>query len=220
TPAGGTFSGSAGLIINASTGAVNLTQTPVGTYTVSYTSPGTCSATTTTPLTVLPPQSVALVFNGTDFCKAGGPTPTPTAVPAGGTFSGSVGLLINTSTGAIDLLGTPNGTYTVTYTSTGQCPASATARLTIKGNPPPVYPNVLTPNGDKLNDQLVLKIADVQNYSLQVFNRWGRQVYEGNNATQGWDPGTNSAGMYYYLVQYNDCAGQLRVARNWVEVVK
>ena len=219
SPTGGTFGGPTGLVINATTGAVDLAQTPAGTYAVTYTSPGTCSATATTSLTVLPAPTVSLSFGGTTFCKAGS-APTATATPAGGTFSSTTGLVINTATGAVDLAASTNGTYTVTYTSAGPCVGTASARVTIQGSAAPVYPNVLTPNGDKLNDELKLKIADVQNYSLQVFNRWGRRVYEGHSATEGWNPSDNSAGTYYYQVEYTDCAGRAQMARNWIEVIK
>ena len=219
TPTGGTFSGSAGLVINATTGVVNLTTTPAGTYTVSYTSPGSCSATTTAPITVTPQQAVSLSFGGTDFCKAGA-NPTAVATPAGGSFASTTGLSINSTTGVVDLNASTNGTYTVTYTSTGLCGGQAVARITVKGNAVPTYPNVLTPNGDGLNDVLRLYIADVQNYSLQVFSRWGRRVYEGHSATEGWSAADNSAGTYFYLVEYTDCAGRAQSTRNWIEVVK
>ena len=219
SPAGGTFTTSAGMTINATTGAIDLAQTPAGTYTVSYTSPGTCSATATTTLTILPTPTVALSFGGTTFCKAGA-APTATASPAGGSFSSTPGLVINSTTGAVDLAASTNGTYTVSYTSTGPCVATASARVTIQGSSAPVYPNVLTPNGDQLNDELKFKVADVQNYSLQVFNRWGRRVYEGHNATEGWNPADNSAGTYYYQVEYTDCAGRAQMAHNWIEVIK
>jgi gliding motility-associated-like protein len=219
SPAGGAFTGSTGLVINPTTGVVNLNQTPAGTYTVIYTTTGQCVATTTATLTVLPGAAISLNFGGTTFCKSG-TTPTTTVTPTGGTFSSTAGLVIDATTGAVNLATSTNGTYTVTYTTTGQCGGTASARITIQGNAAPVYPNVLTPNGDQLNDKLTLKIADVQNYSLQVFNRWGRRVYEGHNATEGWNPADNSAGTYYYQVEYTDCAGRAQMARNWVEVIK
>ncbi|RYY20108.1 MAG: T9SS type B sorting domain-containing protein, partial [Cytophagaceae bacterium] len=199
---------------------VNLAQTPAGTYTVSYASAGACSATATATFTVAPPVAATLTYSGTSFCKAGA-APVPTVTPAGGTFGGSSGLAINASTGAIDLNATPNGTYTVTYASAAQCTTPATATLVIKGNPAPMYPTVLTPNGDGKNDVLALQIADVQNYSLAVFNRWGRRVFETKNAAEGWNPdSSNSAGTYYYLVEYTDCAGRALRERTWIEVVK
>jgi gliding motility-associated-like protein len=221
SPAGGTFTGSTGLAIGTNTGIVNLSQTPAGTYTITYStaSTGQCVGTTTATITVLPASAISLSFGGTTFCKSG-TTPTTTVTPTGGTFSSTAGLAIDATTGAVNLATSTNGTYTVTYTTTGQCGGQASARITIQGSAAPVYPNVLTPNGDQLNDKLTLKIADVQNYSLQVFNRWGRRVYEGKNAAEGWNPADNSAGTYYYQVEYTDCAGRAQMARNWVEVIK
>ena len=218
-PAGGTFTGSAGLVINASTGVINLASTPAGTYTVRYTNAGPCTSTATASVVVTPVQTVALSFNGTTFCKAG-TAPVTTATPSGGTFTATGGLPINPSTGAIDLANAATGTYTVTYVSAGFCASQATATLTIQGNSAPLYPTVLTPNGDGLNDVLKFKLADVQNYSLQVYSRWGRQVYEGHNLAEGWNPADNTAGTYYYLVEYTDCAGKALMAKNWVEVIK
>jgi gliding motility-associated-like protein len=220
TPAGGTFSAPTGLSINATTGALNLSASTAGTYTVTYTPPsGSCASPGTTTVTLTAPVTPTLSFGGTTFCKAGA-APVTAAAPTGGTFSSTTGLVINASTGAIDLAASTNGTYTVSYTSPGTCGGTVSTRITIQGNSAPVYPNVLTPNGDKLNDELKLKIADVQNYSLKVFNRWGRRVYEGYSATEGWNPADNSAGTYYYQVEYTDCAGRAQMARNWIEVIK
>jgi gliding motility-associated-like protein len=220
TPAGGTFSAPTGLSINAITGALNLSASTAGTYTVTYSPPsGSCASPGTTTVTLTAPVTPTLSFGGTTFCKAGA-APVTTAAPTGGAFSSTTGLVINASTGAVDLAASTNGTYTVSYTSPGVCGGTVSTRITIQGNSAPVYPNVLTPNGDKLNDELKLKIADVQNYSLKVFNRWGRRVYEGNSATEGWNPADNSAGTYYYQVEYTDCAGRAQMARNWIEVIK
>jgi gliding motility-associated-like protein len=219
SPAGGTFSGPVGLLINATSGAVDLNGSTPGTYTVTYSSAGPCNVPATASLTILPAPVVSLAFNGQAFCKAGA-APVASASPAGGTFSGPAGLLINAASGAVDLDGSANGTYTVTYTSPGTCAGQAAATLTIQGNKAPTYPTVLTPNGDDLNDKLLLKISDVQNYYLQVFNRWGTRVYESRNAAEGWAPTSNSGGIYYYLVEYTDCAGRPQRERSWIDVLK
>ena len=73
------------------------------------------------------------------FCDGpGSASPTidnPNNLPAG-TFSGSAGLVINSTTGVIDLGATPPGTYTVTYTYQPRpnCIRQATTQVVI--NPP------------------------------------------------------------------------------------
>jgi gliding motility-associated-like protein len=217
-PTGGTFTSTTGLVLDAATGAVNLTTSTPGTYTVTYTIPNSCQAVGTTSITLVRTVA-ALAYPGSSFCRVG-TTGAPTAQPQGGTFTSTAGLAINPSTGAIDLGNSTAGTYTVTYTSAGACQATATASLTVKSDALPTFPNVLTPNGDNKNDELKLTISDVTGYHIRVFNRWGRKVYEGHDAAKGWKAEDNSAGMYYYQVEYADCAGRRQEYKSWVEVVK
>ncbi len=77
---------------------------------------------------------------------------------------------------------------------------------------PTIIPNVFTPNGDGLND--VFEIAmecDPLNYSLSVFNRWGREVFQTSQYTDFWqgnssiDKGNEAAeGVYFYVLSYQN----------------
>jgi gliding motility-associated-like protein len=63
------------------------------------------------------------------------PTPAITGT-AGGVYSSTSGLVINSSTGVINLLNSNTGTYTVTYTPpAGSCEAPSTCTITINGLP-------------------------------------------------------------------------------------
>lgn len=71
-------------------------------------------------------------------------------------------------------------------------------------------PNVFTPNGDGWHDAFLPEFSlSVQNYALQVFNRWGRKVFESYQPGYTWD-GTGSDGqalpqdVYYWTLWY-DC---------------
>ena len=50
-------------------------------------------------------------------------------------------------------------------------------------------PNTFTPNGDLLNDVLIPSIIGVKKdaYTYQVFNRWGKLIFETDDVTKGWD---------------------------------
>ncbi|MBF9219609.1 T9SS type B sorting domain-containing protein [Hymenobacter ruricola] len=227
TPAGGTFSSTAGLALNASTGVINLGASTPGTYTVTYSLLNACQAVGSTSVTLVR-TAPTLAYGAPTYCRTGS-SGAPTFTPAGGTFSSTAGLALNPSTGVIDLAASTAGTYTVSYLIGGACSASATASLVVKSDALPIFPNVITPNNDQQNDELVLKtsdatgtriIADVTGYHMQVYSRWGRKVYEGYDATKGWNAADNSAGMYYYQVSYTDCTGRLREYKSWVEVVK
>ena len=120
----GVFSSTPGLVIDPSTGIINVATSTAGLYTVSYvvnpiTSICLAGGTSTFDFEIKPVVTLVTGFNyDTPFCAATGfelPNPNP-GFSTGGTFSSTAGLLINPSTGAIDLTSTP-GTYTVTYTA-------------------------------------------------------------------------------------------------------
>ena len=146
---GGTFTASpSGLDINASTGEVTLASSTANTYVVTYTTPaaGGCSAATATAsITVTLMPAPAIVYSGTPYCSDEGVaevTLTGTGVVTGGTYdvcaTETGGLVIDHTTGAVNLaLSTPH-TYVVCYTipARGGCEAiTATATITITQKP-------------------------------------------------------------------------------------
>ena len=66
-------------------------------------------------------------------------------------------------------------------------------------------PNVLTANGDGLNDSW-LPISYCSNeWTCYIYNRWGNLVYEFNQSDQGWRGADNKGkelieGVYYYIL--------------------
>ncbi len=72
-------------------------------------------------------------------------------------------------------------------------------------------PTILTPNGDGINDLFRLDVPNEisQCTNIQVFNRWGKKVYESRElASNGWDGKTSSGkkvpdGTYFYIIDVN-----------------
>lgn len=65
-----------------------------------------------------------------------------------------------------------------------------------------IFPNVITPNGDNLNDKLEIKGLLNGAYTdkvLIVYNRWGKKVYESNNYQNDFDGQGLPDGVYYYV---------------------
>ncbi len=87
-------------------------------------------------VTVIARVNPAFTYTSGTFCKTG-LNPTPNFVASsGGTFAGSAGLTINSSTGEIDLASTPIGTYDITFTvTTSSCTYSSTQKITITNTP-------------------------------------------------------------------------------------
>ena len=60
--------------------------------------------------------------------------------------------------------------------------------------------NIFTPNGDGINDVFYIPIFGLTNYKAQIFNRWGKLIFEWEDPTIGW-PGTDSPnGVYFYVI--------------------
>jgi hypothetical protein len=140
----GTYSSTAGLIINSSTGAITPSTSTAGDYVVTYTiaaSGGCDEVSTTTTVTITTVPEATIDFDGSPFCND---VVTDQLVTQTGTIGGiytalPAGLTINASSGAITPGTSTAGDYTVTYTiaAAGGCAAVIeTALLTI--NPIPV----------------------------------------------------------------------------------
>lgn len=82
--------------------------------------------------------------------------------------------------------------------------ALLTAAPAMAEEPPLEVPNIFTPNGDGVNDQLILE--STQAMTLQVFNRAGNLVYKITAKRIAWD-GLDTRGhavadgLYYYTLQ-------------------
>lgn len=75
-------------------------------------------------------------------------------------------------------------------------------------------PNVITPNGDGINDQWIIGLDQPQFFDVVIYNRWGLIVYESKEASKYWD-GTHyksgelcSEGVYFYVIRVNDFEGR------------
>ena len=74
-------------------------------------------------------------------------------------------------------------------------------------------PNIITPNGDGLNDTFRPHISCLPT-SLEVYSRWGQRLYQSSDYHDTWDASGLPDGVYYFLLR--DAAGH-RV-KGWVEV--
>ena len=113
TASGGTFSSTTGLSLNPSTGVIDLDASSPGIYTVSYILNGiSFSNKVTISSTNVPDFS----YGAATFCiNDTNPKAVITGVQ-GGKFSSSIGLVIDSLTGTINISASNPGNYNVTYT--------------------------------------------------------------------------------------------------------
>ncbi|WP_197031862.1 gliding motility-associated C-terminal domain-containing protein [Hymenobacter swuensis] len=105
------------------------------------------------------------------------------------------------------------GRYTLTLT-TG-CETRTASRL-VSGRSCVLIPNIITPNGDGLNDVFTVRGLSPGPWMLTVYNRWGVQVYHARDYRNDWGAGV-PAGQYYYLLQH---ARQGAVYKGWIQAVQ
>ena len=100
-----------------------------------------------------------------------------------------------------------DGLFRITLTafSKNGCENSITqGDLIIKKNASTFVPNAFSPNGDGINDELVVGVTNLKKYSIQIYNRLGSQVFFTNNIFENWN-GTFKGnqlpvGVYYYII--------------------
>jgi len=85
-------------------------------------------------------------------------------------------------------------------------------------------PNVITVNGDSFNDRLTLfgridndfiTYSDVPDFSLQIINRYGNEIFRTSDIAHGWRGERADAGTYFYQIRLGE-----NHYRGWVAVVK
>lgn len=134
---GGIFTASpAGLVFaNQFTGQINLAASAGGTYSVTYTVPGTCIGVYSQNITITAGAVASLSYTNNSFCS-NGTDPAATISPAGGTFSSSpVGLIFADAVGTIDVDASVPGAYAVSYTAPGACATTSTFNVAIISAP-------------------------------------------------------------------------------------
>jgi DNA-binding beta-propeller fold protein YncE len=106
------------------------------TFRIKATDPSGCFVIRTYTLVVKPNigcQSARIEYNGGPFCPSGTIAPTSFQGNTFGSFSGTPGLVINASTGAVDLSASAAGYHLVTYktTPTPYCPGGTVDQIPI-----------------------------------------------------------------------------------------
>ena len=68
-------------------------------------------------------------------------------------------------------------------------------------------PNLVLTKGESVNNR-VFRIRGISNgqYSIKIYNRWGKLVDEGDFPAEGWDPKSQNVvpGNYYYILTPKD----------------
>ncbi|MBI5539109.1 MAG: gliding motility-associated C-terminal domain-containing protein [Bacteroidia bacterium] len=76
--------------------------------------------------------------------------------------------------------------------------------LCVDAYPVMEVPNSFTPNNDGQNDIFQVHSKSIETFHAVILNRWGKKLYEWDNAEGGWDgkigKSEASPGVYYYII--------------------
>lgn len=182
-------------------------------YIVTITRREGCVQELSTQVRVIIPAAVGFTVNFDDFCD---PFPTVRLVntsPDAGNFSWNLG------NGQVFRGQEPPpfkyseaGNYRIVLTAqSGNCTNQTSQNLAVERV---VFPNVITPNNDGKNEALVFN-TPIKGLKIEIFNRWGKLVYQSENYQNDWK-GEETPGMYYYLVTAPDG----KSCKVWLNVFK
>ncbi|HEU4718882.1 MAG TPA: gliding motility-associated C-terminal domain-containing protein, partial [Bacteroidia bacterium] len=189
-----------------------ITNLPAGTYTMITTDANGCVSSQT--------FGIPYVINSTVSASASpdfGVYPLNVNFAASGTngINNYVWSLGDSTQFANYTYGAP-GTYTVIVAAWNDdvaCTVYDTVVVTVIEQALIKMPNVFTPNNDGTNDWFAADVSGVSDITVEIFDRWGAQIYDGSvNGISGsqqtvplWDGkskggATAHDGVYYYVV--------------------
>ncbi len=121
-----------------------------------------------------------------------------------------------------------SGFYTVTLIVTDANGCTDTVSVVIEIENPAcegaqcvvIIPNVFTPNKDGDNDVLMFKNLEHYTNNLQVFNRWGKLVFEQENYKNDWDGDDHAEGTYYFILTINNLEGRAETYKGAVTLLR
>ena len=81
-------------------------------------------------------------------------------------------------------------------------------------------PNVITPNGDGLNDQFEIKgLGKFVKNDIVIWNRWGDHILTAEDYQNDWAADGLKQGTYYYILKALDEGNTQHVFKGWIQVI-
>ena len=109
------------------------------------------------------------------------------------------------------------GTYTVEQLlKNGTCDKSLTQTIEIEHNLLMEAPEIFTPDGNASNSNFTVVVAGLEDFNIQIYNRWGKLVYEQTNIDKvEWDGRSMKdkelpTGTYVYFITGIEVGGDMQ----------
>jgi gliding motility-associated-like protein len=117
------------------------------------------------------------------------------------------------------------GAYSVEATDLNGCLSSDLVQVEAV-ECPPLLPTVISPNGDGLNDGLVLGLVGAVDGEIVIYNRWGQVVHTGNPISHPWTCNHDRNGepvpdgVYYYVLRLTDHSGSTKEYSGYFNILR
>jgi hypothetical protein len=79
--------------------------------------------------------------------------------------------------------------------------------------------NVVTPDGNGINDMFFSGGEDLKQFHLVVYNRWGQQIYETSTVNDNWNCDC-TVGTYYYVIEATDVNNKKGDWKGFISIFK
>ena len=122
-------------------------------------------------------------------------------------WDNSPGIISGQNSNVLNIRPQENATYRVTASNAAGCTASAQIAIEVVSDYRVNSANMMTPNGDGINDRFVIRNIDsYPGNELKIFDRSGRLIYTKRGYQNEWDGRMNGRaleeGTYYYLLDF------------------
>jgi gliding motility-associated-like protein len=107
-------------------------------------------------------------------------------------------------------------TYLVRAKSSDSC--TNIKRITIKVVNSYSIPNIITPNGDGVNDVWILPVNEFSNVEFEIYNRWGMKVHSENMYHNSWNGSNLPEGLYYFSLTMTKELEQKKI-KGWLQII-
>ena len=130
---------------------------------------------------------------------------------------------------------TQEGTYTQYFNNIYGCDSTVILTLTLDGIEPDTtvveetepnvlyLPNAFTPNDDSKNTVFLPVFTnpdEIENYSMEIYNRWGGLVFRTEEPTFGWDGANAVEGVYAVVVHYTTRGAKPKTVKGSVTLIR
>lgn len=114
--------------------------------------------------------------------------------------------------------------YVVTVIDDNGCMNTDTIVVDINGIMDLFIPNVFSPNGDGSNDELIVYGPRLFNFKIEIYDRWGKRVFETEDQKEHWDGTFNDkilpAQTFVYIVTGETVLGEVVKKEGNVTIIK